>query len=203
MGEDGQPIAADTSAVAVASTEPVDPKEGRLYLFQFPPILPKLYNPTGPIKKDPTDGEEVQMTDIPVSGHGTPVDLTGPDLKADPDASIVINGAENKEEEDTGPTTTNTQNLLSEPGMVGKLIVRKSGKVELSWGGTSLQLGRGAEFDFLTTGLVVKGLGADSGKTKPRMGVKEEGAGGVTGSGTGMGRIMGKFVAVPDWGKLF
>lgn len=181
MGEDGQPVAREKA--------PEDSKEGRLYLFQFPPILPKLANAAAPVKADPADDADVvELADIPASA-GT-VDLTAtPDVKAEPNAEEVdVAGG--------GAADTAADVLVREPGLIGKLVVRRSGKVELSWGGTSLALGRGAEFDFLTTGLVVQGLEAG------RKGVvtkEEEGRM----SGTGMGRIMGKFVATPDWEKLF
>jgi DNA-directed RNA polymerase III subunit RPC4 len=183
MGEDGQPIV----------KEKVDAKEGRLYLFQFPPILPKLRNLEKPVKPDPGALDaDTELSDIPAAG--TPVDLTGtPDIKAEPaaGAEIEVVGA------GTGAEAGGDV-LVQEPGLIGKLVVRKSGKVELSWGGTSLALNKGSEFDFLTTGLVVQGL-EKGGKAGREITKEEEGRM----AGTGMGRIMGKFVATPDWERLF
>jgi len=183
MGEDGQPIV----------KEKVDAKEGRLYLFQFPPILPKLRNLEKPVKPDPgAPDADTELSDIPAAG--TPVDLTGtPDIKAEPaaGAEIEVVGA------GSGAEAANDV-LVQEPGLIGKLVVRKSGKVELSWGGTSLALNKGSEFDFLTTGLVVQGL-EKGGKAGREVTKEEEGRM----AGTGMGRIMGKFVATPDWERLF
>ncbi|KFY22549.1 hypothetical protein V493_06506, partial [Pseudogymnoascus sp. VKM F-4281 (FW-2241)] len=159
-----------------------DHKEGRLYLFQFPPILPKLANVEQPVKKDPGD-EDVQLGDIP----SVTIDLEDtPEVKAEPAAEADADVPRPT----SGPKVKNA--LVQEPGLIGKLVVRRSGKVELSWGGTSLALGRGAEFDFLTTGVVVQGLGAEKGAED-----------GEEMSGTGMGRVMGKIVATPDWDKLF
>ncbi|KFY58688.1 hypothetical protein V496_06001, partial [Pseudogymnoascus sp. VKM F-4515 (FW-2607)] len=175
-GADGDVAMGDAAQVSL------DHKEGRLYLFQFPPILPKLANVEQPVKQDPGD-VDVQLSDIP---SGT-IDLDDtPDVKAEPAAEAdadVPRPASGSKVKDA---------LVQEPGLIGKLVVRRSGKVELSWGGTSLALGRGAEFDFLTTGVVVQGLGAAKGEE-----------GGEEMSGTGMGRVMGKIVATPDWEKLF
>ena len=47
--------------------KPTDKKEGRLYLFQFPPAMPKLVNPATLPKRDPgipaaPSDEDVQAT---------------------------------------------------------------------------------------------------------------------------------------------
>ncbi|ELR02342.1 hypothetical protein GMDG_05409 [Pseudogymnoascus destructans 20631-21] len=170
--------------VAIGEDTQISPdhKEGRLYLFQFPPILPKLANAEHLVKPDPGDAD-VQLSDIPsgtIDLDDTPEVKAEPAAEADADVPRPINGSKAKDA------------LVQEPGLIGKLVVRRSGKVELSWGGTSLALGRGAEFDFLTTGVVVQGLGAEKGE-----------GGGEEMSGTGMGRVMGKIVATPDWEKLF
>jgi DNA-directed RNA polymerase III subunit RPC4 len=176
---------ADTEGdVAMGEEAPVslDHKEGRLYLFQFPPILPKLSNVEQPVKQDPGD-VDVQLSDIPsgtIDLDDTPEVKAEPAAEADADVPRPTSGSKVKDA------------LVQEPGLIGKLVVRRSGKVELSWGGTSLALGRGAEFDFLTTGVVVQGLGAEKGAE-----------GGEEMSGTGMGRVMGKIVATPDWEKMF
>ena len=77
---------------------------------------------------------------------------------------------------------------VNEEGWIGKLIVRKSGRVELSWGGVNLLVGRGVDAGFLTTGIVV-----DSIEKGP------PGGGAPEGRALSMGQIMGKFVVTPDW----
>jgi DNA-directed RNA polymerase III subunit RPC4 len=80
---------------------------------------------------------------------------------------------------------------VTEEGFVGKLIVRKSGKVQLDWGGTLLELGRGVETDYLTTTMIVEGLG-EEGSSSNRSAKP-------VGTGTGMGKVMGNFVLTPDF----
>ncbi|KAK1594748.1 RNA polymerase III RPC4-domain-containing protein [Colletotrichum navitas] len=152
-------------------SEAIQDKDGRLYLFQFPPLLPPLHPTTAPkVKPEPDD---VVMMDPP----GEAVDLT--------------NSEENiraKAEEDKDIDLTDINQLVSQAGMMGKLKVRKSGKVELDWGGRTLELSPAAGMNFLTTAVIVE---ESDEKTKPGV---------VGGDSIGMGKIMGRFVLAPTWG---
>lgn len=140
---------------------------GRLYLFQFPPILPPLLNPVK-VKEENDDIEMLEATALPLGSLPNSTD-------ANPEEAVVIKA------DPDGPTSTQgISEPFTEAGYIGKLVVRESGKVELNWGGTSLQLGRGAAFDFLTTTMVIN-----------------------DDSGASMGPVMGKFVATPDWDRMF
>ncbi|RDW94880.1 hypothetical protein BP5796_00643 [Coleophoma crateriformis] len=143
----------------------VDQKEGRLYLFQFPPILPPLCHP------DEAGG------DVEIVGTTT---HDNEFTKLEGQEEEVMIKTENKDDFFQG-----REQLVSEEGFIGKLIVRESGKVELSWGGTSLVVGRGVESGFLSTVVV----------TDDRPGMEE-------GVAMGMGKVMGKFVVTPDFEKM-
>ncbi|KAL3423421.1 RNA polymerase III RPC4 [Phlyctema vagabunda] len=143
----------------------VDKKEGRLYLFQFPPILPPLCHPDHA-------GDEVEVTGSNARG----------------DVFLKLEGQEEvqiKSEVKDNSTPLQPDELIGEEGFIGQLIVRESGKVELSWGGTSLVVGRGVESTFLSTVVVVD----------ERQGMDE-------GVAMGMGQVMGKFVVTPDFEKM-
>lgn len=158
---------------------------GRVYLFQFPPILPQLKNEGSPELKG--SGEvDVDMADIPA--NGTPIEILD-DVKPEPGAEAKVSAV---------PEVGQAPLLVNEEGKIGRMVVRKSGKVEFSWGGTSLALGRGAPYDFLSKGVIVHGL-QQGGKNGRDITKEEE----ISMSGTGMGKIMGKFVATPDWEKVF
>jgi DNA-directed RNA polymerase III subunit RPC4 len=139
-----------------------DVKEGKLFLFQFPPILP-------PLRHVNADGNEVVDVEDRTEADGTRI-------KPDPDSRA--------------PVPTNA-GLPPGGGYIGKLNVRKSGKVELDWGGQILDLGIATETDFLTSAIIVDEHESDltSGQ----------------GKATGMGVVFGKFVATPifddeeDW----
>ncbi|KAK1503955.1 RNA polymerase III RPC4 [Colletotrichum tamarilloi] len=144
-------------------------KDGRLYLFQFPPLLPPLQPATAPkVKPEPDD---VVMLDQP----GEAVDLTKAEESSKP-----------KVEDDIDLTDINQ--LVSQAGMMGKLKVRKSGKVELDWGGRTLELSPAAGMNFLTTAVIV-----EESDEKAKQGVPG-------GDSIGMGKIMGRFVLAPTWG---
>jgi DNA-directed RNA polymerase III subunit RPC4 len=135
-------------------------KEGRLYLFQLPPILPPLVR-----EASPESGDAEQST----SSHPESGSSSGPKIKT---------------EDGTAETSLDS---LPESGLIGKLNVRKSGKVEMDWGGTPLTLGIGTETDFLTTALMME--------TKEH----PDTPGAITGVASGMGQVMGKFVLTPVW----
>lgn len=163
--------------------------EGRVYLFQFPPILPQLKNEPSPELKGSGE-DDIEMADIPA--NGTPIEISD-DVKPEP--GVEVDPANPKDRPPPPP-------LVNEEGKIGRMIVRKSGKVEFSWGGTSLALGRGAPFDFLAKGVIVHGLQKpDPHPSRHGRDVTKEEE--LNMSGTGMGKIMGKFVATPDWEKLF
>ncbi|KAK9769200.1 putative DNA-directed RNA polymerase III RPC4 [Seiridium cardinale] len=106
-----------------------------------------------------------------------------PLLHLDADGSEVVD----LEDGGAAPTSTNSA-LPPKGGYIGRLNVRKSGKIELDWGGRILDLGIATETDYLTTAIIVDEQENES-----------------LGKATGMGNVYGKFVATPvfreedDW----
>ncbi|KAI1814689.1 hypothetical protein GGS20DRAFT_547483 [Poronia punctata] len=140
-------------------------KDDQLFIFQLPPILPSL-------------GKRSDK-----SGQGA--DATDP--FATDDATSRIKG------EDGAEAARAKSNLPPEGGYIGRLNVHKSGKVELDWGGTALNVGLATETDFLTTAMVIE--------QKENVETAEESAG----FAFGMGQVFGGFVLAPifeeedDW----
>lgn len=162
--------------------QPRSALEGNMFLFQFPPVLPPLKKSTAfgskdTVKDEPND--DVVMFDQSVNGTPSNVDLTAEDVEK-------VKREEGDEEglEDGD----NSSDPYQEGGYVGKLVMRKSGKVELSWGGQTLELVSGAPAQFLTSAVLLEET--DS-KAKP---------GQIAGTAYGMGKIEGKFVLAPKWG---
>ncbi|RKF71201.1 hypothetical protein GcC1_105006 [Golovinomyces cichoracearum] len=181
--------------------EQQDKKEGRLYLFQFPPVLPGLYNPSTEenssssvkIKQENNEGmQDPGMTSSIQKGKAIAKDGNTPTLMK---GAVKLEA----EDEELGSSSINQikvdiskrSELVNEEGFIGKLVVRESGRVQLSWGGTNLLLGRGVDAGFLTTGVIV-----DSIERGPK------GGGVPEGRALGMGQIMGKFVVTPDWQSM-
>ncbi|PTB41945.1 uncharacterized protein TrAFT101_008953 [Trichoderma asperellum] len=160
-------------------------KDGRLYLFQFPPLLPPLKQIAAPqprIKVKAEEPQSISLHDTPVSASSTatPVDLT--------------QQGEEEEELDSDDEEEERRNgfrsqALSNGGLIGRLNVRKSGKVELDWGGRILEMSPAAGMNFLTTAVIV-----EESDEKPQNGV-------TTGESIGMGKIMGRFVLAPIWNE--
>jgi DNA-directed RNA polymerase III subunit RPC4 len=183
------------------AAEVEDKKSGRLYLFQFPPVLPELYNPAHGIPKKPAEirAEQLEKEEEerkkkeaalkPTKGKGKAPATTEPEnMKFEAEPVIPLEERKKTEEEEK---RTKRQGFVKEEGYIGKLVVRESGRVELCWGGTSLLIGRGVDAGFLTTGVVV-----DSQERGP------PGGGPPEGRAMSMGQIMGKFVVTPDWQKM-
>ncbi|KAJ8069434.1 hypothetical protein OCU04_003088 [Sclerotinia nivalis] len=144
--------------------------DGRIYLFQFPPVLPRLFNP-----------QVENSEDVVVTQSSEQIDLTDDKDKGIKKESeeVIIKTEPNVAQENEA--------LVGEQGYIGKLVVRKSGKVELDWGGTSMAVGRGVPAAFLSQIVL-----AEDPKGEAPEGVA-----------TGLGKVMGKFIVTPDWEKIF
>jgi DNA-directed RNA polymerase III subunit RPC4 len=199
-------VEGDVDMKGTPTAEP-DKKDGRLYLFQFPPVLPELYDPT---KDKPPTPAEIKAKELEEArekerlaeaakkaekGKGKSAKATDPgaeqvekDIKVEAEPPMTPEQKKQKEEEEK---RKRRQGFVKEEGHIGKLIVRASGRVELCWGGTNLLVGRGVDAGFLTTGVVV-----DSQERGP------PGGGAPEGKAMSMGQIMGKFVVTPDWQKM-
>lgn len=165
-------IAADTngdSATMNGQTNS-DKRADKVYLFQFPPVLPELLPPESS-STEPNCGTDPMHVDPPI------------------DQSIKLEPSTSVDESKPPPPPA----LPS--GAVGKLNVHASGKVTLDWGGTAMTLGLGTEAGFLQdlmlTTLPDKKVGVD--------GEGSSNYAGLRGHAVGFGRVRGKFVVVPDW----
>ncbi|KAH6611075.1 hypothetical protein Trco_001095 [Trichoderma cornu-damae] len=163
-------------------------KDGRLYLFQFPPLLPPLRQVAAPQPRIKVKEEEeaqrpssLHNTPASASSAATPVDLT---QQGEEDQS----SSDEEDEEEERRNGFRSQ-ALSNGGLIGRLNVRKSGKVELDWGGRVLEMSPAAGINFLTTAVIV-----EESDEKPQNGV-------TTGESIGMGKIMGRFVLAPIWNE--
>ncbi|ATY59292.1 RNA polymerase III Rpc4 [Cordyceps militaris] len=167
-------------------------KDGRLYLFQFPPLMPPLKEtsaaPAGGVKEEQPVSTD-SLDDVPAASA---VDLTGDQYNE-----------EDEEEEETAEERAEAERkhgfksqFLSQGGMIGRINVRRSGKVELDWGGHVLEMSPAAGMSFLTTAVIV-----EESDEKP---VVVSGGGAAVarptgGDCVGMGKIMGRFTVAPVW----
>ncbi|KAK0735524.1 hypothetical protein B0T21DRAFT_349002 [Apiosordaria backusii] len=126
------------------------PLDDRAFIFQFP-VRPPLYvvKDDGSLaKSEPND--DVVMLDGQQADNG-PVDLT----------------AEVKEEEvaEEESKKDEPEEAVPHAGYLGKLIVRKSGKVEIDWGGYPMDSGTGVAPRHLSTAVLLEMEDAKPGET--------------------------------------
>lgn len=180
-----------------------DPRAYKVYLFQFPPILPDLRAaPEVTVKQEPEAASPTLTKAVPSSE-------TLPDT-----AAIKIDPDEEPESSRGGPTRLS-------PGKVGKLRVHESGKVTLDWGGTSLAVGMGTDVQFLQQVVMAKVWDGDrterhvsasssrsrnagtttSGDPEAKSDVRQP-DGFVGGEVMALGQVRGKFVVTPDWDEI-
>lgn len=163
--------------------------EGNVFLFQFPPVLPPLKRkakpaaPQSAVKDEPED-DDVVMLDQP-SRDAAPANI---DLTAE-DADNKVKVEEDAADEQSAGGS-NMPNLYEEGGYVGELVVRKSGKATLNWGGQILEMGMGAPTQFLSTVVLLE---ENDVKAK-----SDE----IAGTAYGMGRIEANFVLAPRFSDV-
>ncbi|OAA66132.1 RNA polymerase III Rpc4 [Cordyceps fumosorosea ARSEF 2679] len=179
-------VAVDTESAPVLAN-----KDGRLYLFQFPPLMPPLKEsssaPPAAVKAETSAAAGLSVNDIPAAA----VDLTN----------------ENEDDEDDEDEETEEERaqaelkhgfksqFLSQGGMIGRLHVRRSGRVELDWGGHVLEMSPAAGMNFLTTAVIVE-------ESDEKAAAVGGGAARATGGDcVGMGKIMGRFTVAPVWSE--
>jgi len=120
-----------------------DPRADKVYLFQFPPVLPDLLHK--PIKPDPEESQQ--------QGEGEDPSAAAP-------AANASNQLQSTEPEPSGNTHT------FNPGRVGKLRIHKSGRATLDWGGTPMEMGMGSEASFLQDVIIANFNKNDEGKVE-------------------------------------
>ncbi|KAI9671486.1 MAG: hypothetical protein M1817_003537 [Caeruleum heppii] len=199
---------------------PVDPKEGRIYLFQLPPILPTLRDPlkkedeadepdkTAPVSsKDEEPGRKGgKSIAIPVPASAVTKPSLDPPAKAPrpTEATARATGSHpaNAALQSHPPQSITSLQPIHEAlpkggGQIGKLRVQASGRVTLSWGGTSLSLGRGIETGFVQDLVVAEVPRTGQGSMGEHLGQAETGR-----TATAVGGVVGKFVVQPDWAVM-
>ena len=153
-----------------------DPRADKVYLFQFPPILPSLAPIT--VKPDP--------------------DAPAPEPPVESNADDPISVPEATSAPSSKPPAPPTS------GLVGKLRIHASGRATLDWGGTAMEVGMGTEASFLQDVIIAEfSRRAREGDSKEGIKEGKEVEKEITGgTAMGMGQVKGKFVVTPDWAEI-
>lgn len=144
-------------------------EQKRLFLMQFPPLMPFLIDPNAP---QPVDGDnDVQEVEAEGPSSTQPASSTAK-IPAPPTTNSAAGTATAiKKDPDAPPPpfhpkssahTTSPEGILtaSSPhrlpaGYVGKLNVHASGKITLDWGGCDMEVRLGTDVGFLQDAIVV------------------------------------------------
>lgn len=162
--------------------------EGHMFMFQFPPVLPPLKPAARDKGKQPANAMEEDDDDDGFIYSNT--DRAFAEMAVDSTGEPVKIEEEEEEEEEDDLAAGRSNGLPNVGGYVGQLVVRKSGKVELDWGGVRLGLSPGLQTGFLRHAVLI-----DHDKdAKPQPGQS-------AGAAYGMGKIQGSFVVAPVWGE--
>lgn len=211
-GQTMRNTAVEDAEAMEASLDSLD--DGKLFLFQLPPLTPFLIDPSA-IPEEPEVKVEQSGDTRTATIPTTTIDATtGSEVKKDPDAPATKTGKRGPEF-DGLLTASEPQRLPS--GIVGKLRVHKSGKVSLDWGGTDMEVRWGSEVGFLQDVVLVKsgdehkgenGAGDDREEDEDDVvGGRRTTDGATKAQGVGktyaLGQVRKKLVLVPDWVKLY
>lgn len=194
---------ADVSEESQELTETKQPRrkpliqDGELYIFQFPPVMPPLRvsrpardpaaTKKSPVKDEPDD--DVAMADAAApapKGRGKAVDLTA--RNEDEGADEEANGSGSKKKAPDGGSSGKMEDQPS--GFLGKLNVHKSGKISLDYGGMLFDVEMAIPISHAREAVLIVDHGENPDKD------------GYHGTAYGMGRIAGKFNAVPHWSSV-
>lgn len=185
-------------------------REGLVYLFQLPPIMPKILTAA---EKEILNMESTQTGK---AEEDEPPDMSKPiDAKQSQPSDSKQKLPKSEPEETLVPDTRNANMFMANDpalpvGRVGTLRVHHTGRVTATWGGASLELGRGVGSGLLQEVVMTEysknsvKLGAE-GKDKDKDGGKEMLDEGISlgHKGWAIGQLGGGFVMTPDWAKVF
>ncbi|EXJ55632.1 hypothetical protein A1O7_08561 [Cladophialophora yegresii CBS 114405] len=223
----------DNSTNGDVDHEPSNLHDGKLLLFQLPPLTPFLIDPGAFADSEPkfktepstaTNGT-VDLDTLPDAAPPT-TETDGP-VKQDPDRNVLEDksASRNKNQDQLLPgadgllTATAPLEGRLPAGVVGKLQVHRSGKVTLDWGGTDMEVKLGSEVDFLQDVVLVERGGSngdgDVAQDDEHEHADSGGAGGAAGGGKkdkdtkgagkayALGHVRHKMILIPDWAKLY
>ncbi|RDA82640.1 hypothetical protein CP532_0929 [Ophiocordyceps camponoti-leonardi (nom. inval.)] len=166
-------LASELGATSVTESETGN-KNGRLYLFQFPPFLPPL-EPSSSSSSSSTTATSTATTE-------TTTKIKTEDSSSTPKPIIF------------------DAKSMPQGGLIGTMRVHRSGRTELDWGSNSsptLEMSPGAPSSFVTHAVIVEesdDVPAASSSASAQQQQKQFG-----GHSFAMGPVMGRFLLAPSW----
>ena len=170
-----------------------DRRQGLVYLFQMPPVLPSLIS-AEPAAETAADVDTMMDANVdaaampppplpPLQSSSTPSSTPKTAKKSQPTIKIE----DDPSQREYVPNAVMAEDKAKFEGQVGTLRVYGSGAIGLGWGGTEFELAKGGEGELLRE-VVVAEVGEQG---KPER------------TGGSMGQVTGGFVVMPYWEGLF
>ncbi|KAL9120115.1 MAG: hypothetical protein Q9187_003330 [Circinaria calcarea] len=181
-----------------ASEEKKDRRLDMVYLFQFPPVIPKLVDAINEATKVESADKPTAENAPTVPPKALPRDSTSagiskttdPVIKAEEGDPVVLSAK--------ASNAFKGKNRFDVEGKIGRLTIYESGKVIISWGGMDHELGKGAEAELLQEVLLlnhrpsaINQEAAEATRVKARN------------AGLSLGQVTGGFVVTPEWSTMF
>ena len=170
-----------------------------VYLFQLPPILPRLINP---IKKEILDSLDVaSVPDTPIKPLKSALSSSksGPYVKPDAEEIDLIM----KTDPDEPPPGETIHNAIMAHekdvgvGNIGTITADKNRRVIASWGGRNMEMKKGPGSTMLQELMLIDYADSKQ-KSEDVMDVD-----GKEGKAVAVGNLGASFVLTPDWSDLF
>ncbi|BFZ59563.1 hypothetical protein YB2330_000574 [Saitoella coloradoensis] len=128
--------------------------EDKLFLFQFPSVLPRFERPAPTeVKPEPTPAPAGEAAVPALEGEGSG-DVKPTDTKASPKptptpAKPTPTPAKPAPDQKSRPRRPATSAFPPPPGLAGQLRIHRSGRTTLSWGGIAFDVTVGSDVGFL------------------------------------------------------
>ena len=181
-----------------ADRKPEHKSDDAVYLFQLPPILPRLINP---IKKEILDSLDIaSVPDTPIKPPKSALSSTksGAHIKTDAEEVDIVM----KTDPDELPPGETIHNAIMAHekdvgmGKIGTLTADKNRRIIASWGGRNMELKKGPESTMLQELMLI-----DYHRTDQKSGDVMD-IDGREGKAVAVGNLGASFVLTPDWSDL-
>ena len=179
-----EPVAGEEEGPGKADSELKDSKEkdrrqGLVYLFQLPPIIPILINPAKTEEADSASPEVTEHLSPPPAKLNEKHSASMTPPTTNPFSGSHKTEAKIKPDPDSKGVPTTIASPSVSLGKAGRLTVHSSGRVTTTWGDVAMEMGKGGD-----GGILQECVLWQSGK----QGLEA------------IGQIAGGFVGVPEWG---
>ncbi|MCJ1371938.1 hypothetical protein MMC20_003158 [Loxospora ochrophaea] len=176
------------------SAERKDRKEGLVYMFQLPPIIPNLIDP---VKKE-TNLVAEKGQQLTISSSAAASSSKAPAHEAS-DVKLKTGGRGLPSMDDKITNAFMAGDADISQGAIGTLSVHESGRVVMSWGGANLEVGRGGGGELLQEVILAEMEKEHDSDIE----MKDDNGHFATKSALAMGQLSGGFVVTPDWEAMF